>query len=47
MSDSLAEPPLVPFKDEVLGALIPDFATLATTRAALVSTQNSGSSCSR
>ncbi|KAJ7923545.1 ARM repeat-containing protein [Mycena leptocephala] len=35
MSDSSAEPPLAPFKDEVLGALISGVATLATTRAAL------------
>ncbi|KAJ7914398.1 hypothetical protein B0H13DRAFT_2659191, partial [Mycena leptocephala] len=45
MSDSPAEPPLAPFKDEVLGALISGVATLVTTRAALAgltSTQNSG-----
>jgi hypothetical protein len=53
MSDSPTEPPLAPFKDEVLRALISDIATLATTRAALaglagfVLTQNSVSSCSR
>jgi hypothetical protein len=53
MSDSPAEPPLAPFKDEVLGALISGVATLATIRAALagltglVSTQNSGSLYSR
>ncbi|KAF7356213.1 MMS19 nucleotide excision repair [Mycena venus] len=35
MSDSAPEPPLAPFKDEVLGALISGVATLATTRAAL------------
>ncbi|KAJ7906016.1 ARM repeat-containing protein [Mycena leptocephala] len=35
MSDSPAEPPLAPFKDEVLGALISGVVTLATTRAAL------------
>ncbi|KAJ7899364.1 ARM repeat-containing protein [Mycena leptocephala] len=35
MSDSPAEPPLAPFKDEVLGALISGVATLATTRVAL------------
>jgi DNA repair/transcription protein MET18/MMS19 len=35
MSDSPPEPPLAPFKDEVLGALISGVVTLATTRAAL------------
>jgi hypothetical protein len=35
MSDSTAEPPLAPFKDEVLGALISGVATLVTARAAL------------
>ncbi|KAJ7918582.1 hypothetical protein B0H13DRAFT_2268987, partial [Mycena leptocephala] len=35
LQSSPAEPPLAPFKDEVLGALIPAVATLAATRAAL------------
>ncbi|KAF7370205.1 ARM repeat-containing protein [Mycena sanguinolenta] len=35
MSGSPPEPPLAPFKDEVLGALISGVATLTTTRAAL------------
>ncbi|KAJ7314418.1 ARM repeat-containing protein [Mycena albidolilacea] len=35
MSDSTPEPPLAPFKDEVLGALISGVVTLAITRAAL------------
>ena len=34
-SSPLAAPPLAPFKDEVLGALISGVATLVTARAAL------------
>lgn len=35
MSDSTAEVPLAPFKDEVLGALVSGLAAVSTTRAAL------------